>query len=312
VPAAADISAARPLRTTPVTFTLSENGFTSSKQTRQWTVGAALEESGITLRDADIVQPARDAGLTPGMRVRVDYAQRVEVLMGDKRLDVYTQAATVGEALHGAGIALGPLDQVFPSREKAVRNGMVIGLSLLRDVQVTEDIAIPHETTYRYDASLPKGQQQTIEAGADGLIRREYTVTQVNGDETARRMVSETRVEPKRAVVAIGTYVAPAAAAAAAPADAECPVRKTVWATYYTAASAGGNGITRTGTGVYKGIIATDPNFIPLGTKMYVPGYGYGVAADTGGGVKGWHVDLGYGADDVYDWGSRYVEICIY
>ena len=83
-----------------------------------------------------------------------------------------------------------------------------------------------------------------------------------------------------------------------------------VWATYYTAVSAGGT-VTRTGTGVFRGVVATDPDVIPLGSRMYVPGYGYGVATDTGGGVIGAHIDLAYGANDVYDWGARHVEICL-
>jgi 3D (Asp-Asp-Asp) domain-containing protein len=83
-----------------------------------------------------------------------------------------------------------------------------------------------------------------------------------------------------------------------------------VWATWYTSASAGGS-TTATGTGVYKGIVAVDPWVIPLGTRMYVPGYGYAIAADTGGGVRGNMIDLAYGDSDAYDWGSRWVDICI-
>ena len=40
------------------------------------------------------------------------------------------------------------------------------------------------------------------------------------------------------------------------------------------------------------GVIATDPAYIPLGTRLFVPGYGEGVAADTGGAVIGWTIDL--------------------
>jgi peptidoglycan hydrolase CwlO-like protein len=51
-------------------------------------------------------------------------------------------------------------------------------------------------------------------------------------------------------------------------------------------------GTTATGMPVQVGVIATDPSYIPLGTRMYVPGYGEGVAADTGSAVVGWTIDL--------------------
>ena len=54
-----------------------------------------------------------------------------------------------------------------------------------------------------------------------------------------------------------------------------------------------------------------DPRVIPLGTRMYIPGYGYGVAEDTGGAIIGNMIDLGYGAGDVKDWRSGWVAICI-
>ena len=51
-------------------------------------------------------------------------------------------------------------------------------------------------------------------------------------------------------------------------------------------------GTTATGMPVQPGVIATDPAYIPLGTRMFVPGYGEGVASDTGGAVIGWTIDL--------------------
>lgn len=51
-------------------------------------------------------------------------------------------------------------------------------------------------------------------------------------------------------------------------------------------------GTTASGLPVGPGIVATDPTVIPLGTRMYVPGYGDGVAADTGSAVKGLTIDL--------------------
>jgi 3D (Asp-Asp-Asp) domain-containing protein/peptidoglycan hydrolase CwlO-like protein len=51
-------------------------------------------------------------------------------------------------------------------------------------------------------------------------------------------------------------------------------------------------GTTATGLPVGPGIVAVDPSVIPLGTRMTIPGYGEGVAADVGGGVQGAHIDV--------------------
>ncbi len=62
---------------------------------------------------------------------------------------------------------------------------------------------------------------------------------------------------------------------------------------------------------VTYGIVAVDPNVIPLGTRMFIPGYGYAVAADTGGAVKGYIIDLGFPDGVSADWQSKWVEIYI-
>jgi len=61
-------------------------------------------------------------------------------------------------------------------------------------------------------------------------------------------------------------------------------------------------GYTALGWKLKKGIVAVDPTVIPLRTKLYVPGYGFAQAGDTGGGVKGKFVDLGFGDNDYQSW----------
>lgn len=63
-------------------------------------------------------------------------------------------------------------------------------------------------------------------------------------------------------------------------------------ATMYSVGEPGVGHTTYTGLRVRLGAIAVDPKVIPLGSLLYVEGYGYGVAADIGGAVKGNHVDL--------------------
>ena len=72
-------------------------------------------------------------------------------------------------------------------------------------------------------------------------------------------------------------------------------------------------GFTATGIPVAHGVVATDPTVIPLGTRMYVPGYGEGIAADTGSAVKGLTIDAWVASCDQADiWGRRPVTITIY
>ena len=71
-------------------------------------------------------------------------------------------------------------------------------------------------------------------------------------------------------------------------------------------------GRTATGMPVGQGVVAVDPSVIPLGTRMYVPGYGHGVAADVGGGIQGDIIDLWMTPSQCAAWGRRTVTITIY
>lgn len=72
-------------------------------------------------------------------------------------------------------------------------------------------------------------------------------------------------------------------------------------------------GRTALGIRVRKGIVAVDPKLIPLGTKLYVPGYGRGIAADVGHAVKGHIIDLWMPSKAAArEWGRREVVITVY
>ena len=258
----------------------------------------------ISSTDADagppvlVVQSAAEAPI-PTTSVRLRFSD-------DEQL-VETRASTVASMLIEQGIVMLPGDTVEPATSTAIEQGLVISVRLIRDVIVHEEEPILYGSEMRYDYSVPLGQKVVIQAGEIGFSRSSYEVRTVNGHEESRTLIAEETVAPTTQIVLIGMNIEQPLAP---PGEGQCRSTVVVWATYYTAASAGGT-VTRTGTGVFKGVVATDPNFIPLGSRFYVPGYGYGVAADTGGGVIGAHIDLAYGVNDVYDWGSRNVEICL-
>jgi 3D (Asp-Asp-Asp) domain-containing protein len=72
-------------------------------------------------------------------------------------------------------------------------------------------------------------------------------------------------------------------------------------------------GRTALGIPVRKGVVAVDPRFIPLGTKLHVPGYGRGIAADVGSAIKGRLIDLWMPSDAAArKWGRRTVVITVF
>ena len=76
---------------------------------------------------------------------------------------------------------------------------------------------------------------------------------------------------------------------------------------YYAAGS------TALGVPVAKGVVAVDPKLIPLGTKLHVPGYGPGLAADVGYAIKGRIIDLWFPTTaKAREWGRRTVTITVY
>lgn len=89
-----------------------------------------------------------------------------------------------------------------------------------------------------------------------------------------------------------------------------------VESTAYTAYCTGCSGVTRTGIDLRANpglkVIAVDPRVIPLGSKVYVEGYGHAVAGDTGGAIKGHKIDL-FMAErkDALKWGRRSVQITV-
>ena len=72
-------------------------------------------------------------------------------------------------------------------------------------------------------------------------------------------------------------------------------------------------GSTALGVPVRKGVVAVDPKLIPLGTKLHVPGYGPGLAADVGYAIKGKVIDLWFPSmTRARQWGRRTVMITVY
>lgn len=86
----------------------------------------------------------------------------------------------------------------------------------------------------------------------------------------------------------------------------------TMTASAYSAYDAGNSSYTARGNLVHKGLVAVDPSVIPLGTRLYIPGYGYAVADDVGGAINGNRIDLAFDShNEAMNFGVQRVTVYI-
>lgn len=236
---------------------------------------------GAANRD-DVVQAQRLA--TVLVVIQADGAQR----------QVRTAQTTVGATLEEAGIEVGTNDKVLPSATVRPREGMKIAVVRVKEVIESETEPIAFNAVKTFTQALRPGVVTETKAGVRGEKLIHYRVRYENGKPVSRTPISAVVVrKPVDRVVSIGSrgrYTS----------RGEFRTRRVIrmQATGYDPGprSCGkyANGTTACGLQAGHGVVAVDPRVIPMGTKLYIEGYGYAVAGDRGRAIKGNRIDLGF------------------
>lgn len=244
--------------------------------------------------------------------------KRIQLYVDGEKMNTVTSKKTVETLLEELHIVLTPGDDIHPSLKALTLDKQVILLTrensplyAMRSEQPImvgtftrfeeEKVTIPYTSVKKKDRRLARGRKRRLVKGKDGLALVRYKVIFANGQKTKRRIVSQkVLTPPKNEVVLIGTgsnlyasrtTVSRLGARNDATGNNVAGTSMSMVATAYWRL-VGGTGITSTGRKAGYGIVAVDPRVIPLGTRVYVNGYGYAVAADTGKAIKGKRIDL--------------------
>jgi len=127
---------------------------------------------------------------------------------------VQTSAKTVGEFLTAQGVVLDADDTVFPAADAAMSDGLVITVFRISTTSVAEEVETPQPADQQVeDSSLTAGSTSVSQQGAPGRDSVTYTVTTVNGTETAKNETGRTAVAAAQpTIISVGTKEVPVAA----------------------------------------------------------------------------------------------------
>ena len=288
---------------------------TTSIWTTNHKVKEVLAEAGIETTDYDVVNPALDEKLGKENSITVQKAFEVTLNDGGEEKKVRSTSTTVADFLKRENIHLNDDDRLNRKADGYLKPGSIV--EVVRVEKVTDVVEEPANFAVetRNDPSLLKGREKIVQAGKKGTVSRKFEIVKENGKEVSRKLLEEKSIkEPQTKIVAIGSQVM---VASVSRNDSSVEGREFyVTATAYTAHCNGCSGITRTGINLRANpnlkVIAVDPSVIPLGSKVWVEGYGYAVAGDTGGAIKGKKIDLHVATKgDAYKFGRRQVKIKI-
>lgn len=277
------------------------------------TVAELLKEQKIVLNEQDEISPGPQETIKNKMDIGIKLALHLTLVDGGKEQQVWSTSATVADFLTQQGIILNEFDRVEPSLSETVKKDGVINVIRVEKVTDVVEEPIQFAVITKKDESLEKGKQITVNEGRQGIVSREYEVILENGNEVSRTLMNEQSVREKLdKVVAVGTKELEFQVSRGAETGTEFYVNTTA----YTAYCNGCSGRTATGFDLRANpgakVIAVDPRVIPLGTKVFVEGYGYAVAADTGGAIKGHKIDVFFPTKaEAFRWGVRKVKIKI-
>ncbi|HAH86483.1 MAG: 3D domain-containing protein [Armatimonadota bacterium] len=234
----------------------------------------------------------------------------VNIISDGQSWQYISTSPTVGATLRESGVILGPKDITYPARSKRLYPNMTIRVVRVtqQTITYTEPIAYKTETKFNMYGSAGRTVLQEGQRGEKEITK---TITYRDGIAHQSKIVSA-KVTKKPVMKVVSITKEALLASRSGMNIKSIKMAATAYDPGPRSCGPYANGRTATGMKAGKGVVAVDPRFIKLGTKLYVVGYGYCIAGDTGGAIKGNRIDLGFNTyREAVQFGRRTVTVFI-
>ena len=306
-------------------ITIFADGNTMKLDTYRPTVGEVLTSANIVVGPKDKVYPGPQSGIKDSLTITVKRAVPISVSVDGKKLAVNTGESTVADMLKSEGIKLNEKDRVEPASDSTITKNMDVKIVRVEEKTMTVTQKVACRTLKKKDDNVEKGAVKVLQEGIDGEKEITSKVILEDGVAVSSTKVSEViKKSPVDKIVAVGTlsWFVPSRGTSKVYYTRKIRMKATSYTSSYacTGKNPGdkGFGYTATGTKAKRSTsgystVAVDPSQIPLGTKLYIEGYGYAIAEDVGGGVRGNIIDLYFepGTHEYRNWYTHYANVYV-
>lgn len=287
------------------------------------TLEELLEEKGILVDKYTYVSLPLETALEDGMNIVIITPKPYTISMGEIKTEIVSIYSNVGDILKDQKIVLDEDDYTLPGIDEEVYPGDEIAIFRVEEVIEEREEVLPFQSLVKKTDEMDIGQERLAQEGENGLKKIRISKIFENGKLKEEKILDETIVkEAVPEIIERGTRNVMASSRGTFRYKNVLTMTATAYDLSYksTGKKPGdkGYGLTASGTKARPGVVAVDPNVIPLGTKLYVasldgsPDYGFCVAEDTGGAIKGNKIDLFFEtAGEVARFGRRKVKVYI-
>jgi uncharacterized protein YabE (DUF348 family) len=300
------------------TLTISIDGKEETFVTYKGTVKDVLQERGIALAAKDKVQPSLESKVSEKETIKLKTAIPVDIKANGIEVQVLTAEDTIEDMLNAEEKTLQEqglefdkeIDEVSPSLDSNINSDTKVQLVKVQTSDLLEKQPINFDTIVEKNEELDSSVQKVKSEGVNGEKEITYQVLYKDGVEVSRNVKStKTIVEPKNKVVEKGTgHVYASRGGGNITYKKKISCTATAYSNHSTTAT-GRNPVRNEGG---LSTIAVDPSVVPLGSKVYVDGYGYAIASDTGGAIKGNKIDVYLNSSSECDrWGRKSVNVLV-